>query len=211
MGIGTTATNIADFLLQIKAVKLSPSAPFKWASGWNSPIYCDNRITLSHPKIRTYIRQELVKLIDEKFGSPDLIAGVATGAIAQGALVAESMGLPFVYVRPAPKDHGTKNQIEGEIKPGQTCVVVEDLISTGQSSIKAVNALRDGGVMVKGMVSIFTYGFPVAIEAFKDISCPVYSLSNYEVLVERALRLGYISESELDRLKVWRESPDKWL
>lgn len=211
MGIGTTATNIADFLLQIKAVKLSPSAPFKWASGWNSPIYCDNRITLSHPKIRTYIRQELVKLIDEKFGSPDLIAGVATGAIAQGALVAESMGLPFVYVRPAPKDHGTKNQIEGEIKPGQTCVVVEDLISTGQSSIKAVNALRDGGVMVKGMVSIFTYGFPVAIEAFKDISCPVYSLSNYEVLVERALRLGYISESELDRLKVWKESPDKWL
>lgn len=211
MGIGTTATNIADFLLQIKAVKLSPSAPFKWASGWNSPIYCDNRITLSHPKIRTYIRQELVKLIDEKFGSPDLIAGVATGAIAQGALVAESMGLPFVYVRPAPKDHGTKNQIEGEIKPGQTCVVVEDLISTGQSSIKAVNALRDGGVMVKGMVSIFTYGFPVAKEAFKDISCPVYSLSNYEVLVERALRLGYISESELDRLKVWKESPDKWL
>lgn len=211
MGIGTTATNIADFLLQIKAVKLSPSAPFKWASGWNSPIYCDNRITLSHPKIRTYIRQELVKLIDEKFGSPDLIAGVATGAIAQGALVAESMGLPFVYVRPAPKDHGTKNQIEGEIKPGQTCVVVEDLISTGQSSIKAVNALRDGGVMVKGMVSIFTYGFPVAIEAFKNISCPVYSLSNYEVLVERALRLGFISESELDRLKVWKESPDKWL
>lgn len=211
MGIGTTATNIADFLLQIKAVKLSPSAPFKWASGWNSPIYCDNRITLSHPKIRTYIRQELVKLIDEKFGSPDLIAGVATGAIAQGALVAESMGLPFVYVRPAPKDHGTKNQIEGEIKPGQTCVVVEDLISTGQSSIKAVNALRDGGVMVKGMVSIFTYGFPVATESFKDISCPVYSLSNYEVLVERALRLGYISESELDRLKVWKESPDKWL
>ncbi len=211
MGIGTTATNIADFLLQIKAVKLSPSAPFKWASGWNSPIYCDNRITLSHPKIRTYIRQELVKLIDEKFGSPDLIAGVATGAIAQGALVAESMGLPFVYVRPAPKDHGTKNQIEGEIKPGQTCVVVEDLISTGQSSIKAVNALRDGGVMVKGMVSIFTYGFPVATESFKDISCPVYSLSNYEVLVERALRLGFISESELDRLKVWKESPDKWL
>ncbi|MGR6088260.1 MAG: orotate phosphoribosyltransferase [Arcticibacter sp.] len=210
MGIGTTATNIADFLLQIKAVKLSPSAPFKWASGWNSPIYCDNRITLSHPKIRTYIRQELVKLIDEKFGSPDLIAGVATGAIAQGALVAESMGLPFVYVRPAPKDHGTKNQIEGEIKPGQTCVVVEDLISTGQSSIKAVNALRDAGVMVKGMVSIFTYGFPVAIDAFKEISCPAYSLSNYEALVERALRLGFISENEMDRLKIWKESPEKW-
>ena len=210
MGIGTTATNIADFLLQIKAVKLSPSAPFKWASGWNSPIYCDNRITLSHPKIRTYIRQELVKIIDDKFGSPDLIAGVATGAIAQGVLVAESMGLPFVYVRPAPKDHGTKNQIEGEIKPGQTCVVVEDLISTGQSSIKAVNALRDAGVMVKGMVSIFTYGFPVAVNAFKEIACPAYSLSNYDVLVERALRLGYISENEMDRLKVWKESPEKW-
>lgn len=210
MGIGSTATNIADFLLQIKAVKLSPSDPFNWASGWKSPIYCDNRITLSHPKIRTFIRQELVKLIDEKFGSPDLIAGVATGAIAQGALVAESLGLPFVYVRPAPKDHGTKNQIEGEVKAGQTCVVVEDLISTGQSSIKAVNALRDAGVMVKGMVSIFTYGFPVAAEAFKAISCPVYSLSNYDVLVERASRLGYINENELDRLKVWKEAPDKW-
>lgn len=210
MGIGTTATNIADFLLQIKAVKLSPAAPFKWASGWNSPIYCDNRIALSHPRIRTYIRQELVKMIDEKFGSPDLIAGVATGAIAQGALVAESLGLPFVYVRPAPKEHGTKNQIEGEIKHNQTCVVVEDLISTGQSSLKAVAALRDAGVVVKGMVSIFTYGFPLAAEAFKNATCPVYSLSNYDVLVDRASKLGYISDKDMDRLREWKEAPEKW-
>jgi orotate phosphoribosyltransferase len=210
MGIGTTASNIADFLLQIKAVKLSPAAPFKWASGWNSPIYCDNRIALSHPRIRTYIRQELVKLIDEKFGSPDLIAGVATGAIAQGALVAESLGLPFVYVRPAPKDHGTKNQIEGETKHNQTCVVVEDLISTGQSSLKAVAALRDAGVVVKGMVSIFTYGFPLASESFKNASCPVYSLSNYDVLIDRASKLGYISDKDMDRLRVWKEAPEKW-
>ncbi|MFN5323621.1 MAG: orotate phosphoribosyltransferase [Bacteroidota bacterium] len=210
MGIGTTASNVADFLLQIKAVKLSPSDPFKWASGWNSPIYCDNRVTLSHPRIRTYIRQELVKLIDEKFGTPDMIAGVATGAIAQGALVAEAKGLPFVYVRPTPKDHGTKNQVEGEVKQNQTCVVVEDLISTGQSSLKAVHALREAGVVVKGMVSIFTYGFPQAADAFKSANCPMYSLSNYDVLIDRASVLGYITDKDLERLRVWRESPDKW-
>jgi len=210
MGIGTTATNVADFLLQIKAVKLSPNEPFKWASGWNSPIYCDNRIALSHPRIRTYIRQELVKLVDEKFGTPDIIAGVATGAIAQGVLVAESKGLPFVYVRPTPKDHGTKSQIEGEVKHNQSCVVVEDLISTGQSSLKAVHALREAGVIVKGMVSIFTYGFPQAIDAFKDAACPVYALSNYETLIDRASALGYITDRDLERLRIWKEAPDKW-
>jgi orotate phosphoribosyltransferase len=155
MGMGTTGSNIADFLLQIKAVKLQPKQPFTWASGWNSPIYCDNRITLSHPRIRTYIRQELVKVIDEKFGTPDLIAGVATGAIAHGVLVAEAMGLPFVYIRSAAKDHGRQNLIEGEVSRNQSCVVIEDLISTGQSSLKAVNALRENGVLVKGMISIF--------------------------------------------------------
>jgi len=210
MGIGTTATNVADFLLQIKAVKLSPNEPFKWASGWKSPIYCDNRIALSHPRIRTYIRQELVKLVDEKFGTPDLIAGVATGAIAQGVFVAESKGLPFVYVRPTPKDHGTKSQIEGEIKHNQSCVVVEDLISTGQSSLKAVHALREAGVVVKGMVSIFTYGFPISAKAFKDASCPIYSLSNYDTLIDRASTLGYISDKDLERLRVWKEDPENW-
>src|SRR5436190_22760218 len=140
-----TAHNIAEFLLQIKAIKLQPSQPFTWASGWKSPIYCDNRISLSHPKVRTYIRQALAKLIEDKFGKPEVIAGVATAAIAQGALVAEAMGVPFVYVRSSPKDHGLENLIEGELKPGQSVVVIEDLISTGQSSLKAVAALRDAG------------------------------------------------------------------
>jgi orotate phosphoribosyltransferase len=210
MGMGTTGSNIADFLLQIKAVKLQPGQPFKWASGWNSPIYCDNRITLSHPRIRTYIRQELVKVIDEKFGTPDVIAGVATGAIAHGVLVAEAMGLPFVYVRPSAKEHGRKNLIEGEIHQNQTCVVIEDLISTGQSSLKAVQALRENGVIVKGMISIFSYGFDIANEAFRNANCPVYSLSNYDVLISQALKNGYINQPDLLSLKKWREDPANW-
>lgn len=210
MGMGTTASNIADFLLQIKAVKLQPKQPFKWASGWDSPIYCDNRITLSHPRIRTYIRQELVKVIDEKFGPPDMIAGVATGAIAHGALVAEAMGLPFVYIRAAAKDHGRQNLIEGEISRNQTCVVIEDLISTGQSSLKAVNALRENGVLVKGMISIFSYGFEIANEAFRSANCPLYSLSNYEMLISQALRNGYINQTDLESLTRWRENPAGW-
>lgn len=210
MGMGTTGSNIADFLLQIKAVKLQPKQPFKWASGWISPIYCDNRITLSHPRIRTYIRQELVKVIDEKFGPPDVIAGVATGAIAHGALVAEAMGLPFVYIRAAAKDHGRQNLIEGEVSRNQTCVVIEDLISTGQSSLKAVNALRENGVLVKGMISIFNYGFDIATESFRAANCPLYSLSNYEILIIQALKNGYINQSEVESLQKWRDDPASW-
>lgn len=208
--MGTTASNIADFLLQIKAVKLEPKHPFTWASGWNSPIYCDNRITLSHPRIRTYIRQELVKVIDEKFGTPDFIAGVATGAIAHGVLVAEAMGLPFVYVRSSAKEHGRKNMIEGEVIKNQSCVVIEDLVSTGQSSLKAVQALRDSNVIVKGLISIFNYGFEQAVEAFRNANCPVYSLSNYEVLIEQALKHGYINQPDVDSLKMWKKDPANW-
>lgn len=206
----TTASNIADFLLQIKAVRLQPNQPFKWASGWNSPIYCDNRITLSHPRVRTYIRQELVKVIDEHFGSPDMIAGVATGAIAHGVLVAEALGLPFTYVRSAAKEHGRQNVIEGEVSKNQTCVVIEDLISTGQSSLKAVQALREAGVIVKGMISIFSYGFDIAGEAFRSANCPCYSLSNYDVLVKQALNQGYINQKDVESLKLWRKDPASW-
>lgn len=206
----TTASNIADFLLQIKAVRLQPGNPFRWASGWNSPIYCDNRITLSHPRVRTYIRQELVKIVDEKFGAPDVIAGVATGAIAHGVLVAEALGLPFVYVRPSAKEHGRQNLIEGSINRNQSCVVIEDLISTGQSSLKAVQSLRDEGVLVKGMVAIFTYGFDIATEAFRQANCPCYALSNYDVLIKRAVEEGYITKKDLDNLQAWRKDPANW-
>ena len=205
-----TAQNIAEFLLQIKAIKLQPSRPFTWASGWKSPIYCDNRISLSHPKVRTYIRQALVKSIEAQYGRPDLIAGVATAAIAQGVLVAEAMGLPFVYVRSAPKDHGRENLIEGEIQPPQSVVVVEDLVSTGKSSLQAVRALRDAGCDVKGMISIFTYGFHAAEDNFRKEDCRLFSLCNYDVLLARAAEINYISEKDLGTLQAWREAPDKW-
>lgn len=205
-----TASKIAEFLLQIKAIKLQPQEPFTWASGWKSPVYCDNRVSLSHPKIRTFIRQELVKTIEEKFGRPDVIVGVATAAIAQGVLVAEAMGLPFAYVRPKPKDHGMKNQIEGEVLPTQSAVVIEDLISTGNSSLLAVEALRGAGLVVKGMVSIFTYGFPLALDNFKHANCPLYSLSNYEILLNHALESGYIKDADVATLHAWRNNPDTW-
>ena len=205
-----TATKIAEYLLQAKAIKLQPKNPFTWASGWKSPIYCDNRITLSYPKIRTYIRQEFSKKIIEKFGTPDVIVGVATGGIAQGALVAEELGLPFAYVRAEAKGHGLGNLIEGKIERGQRVVVIEDLISTGGSSLKAVNALREFDAQVLGMASIFTYGFKVAKENFKKADCKLVTLSDYDTLIRQALDAGYISQDDFDTIKNWRDSPDTW-
>lgn len=205
-----TASKVAECLLQIKAIKLQPEEPFTWASGWKSPIYCDNRVALSYPRIRTFIRQELVKLIEAKFGRPDLIAGVATAAIAQGVLVAEAMGLPFVYVRPSAKDHGRQNTIEGEVQPDQSAVIIEDLVSTGSSSLKAVEELRKEKVIVKGLVSIFTYGFENASENFKAAACPYYALSNYDVLIQQAIKSGYVGKKDLQTLQSWRMNPAKW-
>jgi len=205
-----SALKIAEFLLQIKAIKLQPDNPFTWASGWKSPIYCDNRKTLSYPMIRTYIRQEFVNAISKEFGKPDVIAGVATGGIAQGALVAHEMGLPFVYVRSEAKVHGLSNMIEGVVESGQSVVVIEDLISTGGSSIKAVEALRKEGCKVKGMASIFTYGFKVAADNFKKAKCELITLSNYDVLIEQALKSNYVSEKDVKSLKAWRDNPAEW-
>lgn len=205
-----TALKIAEFLLQIKAIKLQPNKPFTWASGWSSPIYCDNRITLSYPKVRTYIRQEFVKVIIEKFGTPNVIAGVATGGIAQGVLVAQELGLPFVYIRSEAKKHGLTNMIEGVVEKGQSVVVIEDLISTGGSSLKAVEALRDAGCEVKGMAAIFTYGFKTASDNFKKAKCKLVTLSDYETLIKQALQSDYIAEKHLKSLKEWRENPAEW-
>lgn len=201
---------IAEFLLQIKAVKLQPENPFTWASGMQSPIYCDNRIILSHPVIRTHIRKEFEKLIEDKFGRPDVIAGVATGAIAHGALVAEIMGLPFVYVRSEAKGHGMTNLIEGQLHEGQSVVVIEDLVSTGKSSLKAVQALRDAKCVVKGMVAIFTYGFDAADQAFKAANCDLHTLTDYEDLITEAARLEYITPDLLTTLTNWRTNPNEW-
>ncbi len=205
-----TAKKTAELLLQVKAIKLSPKKPFIWASGWKSPIYCDNRITLSYPAVRNYLKENIVKLIESKYGKPDVIAGVATGAIAIGVLVAQQLGVPFVYVRPEPKKHGRGNQIEGHLERGQNVVVVEDLISTGKSSLNAVKALKNSDVAVKGMVAIFSYGFETAIENFKQENVELSTLSNYNFLLEQALDTNYISEKELEILKKWRENPNQW-
>ena len=202
-----TASKIAGFLLQIKAIKLQPAKPFTWASGWKSPIYCDNRKILSYPEIRTYIRQQLAIAVIEKYGKPDVIAGVATGGIAHGALVAEELGLPFVYIRATVKVHGLQNMIEGNVSPGQSVFVIEDLVSTGQSSLKAVKALRKAECDVKGMVSIFTYGFTIADDNFKKAKCQLTVLSHYEILIQQALKSKYINEKEFELLKRWRENP----
>lgn len=204
------AYKVAEFLLQIKAVKLQPENPFTWASGLKSPIYCDNRKTLSYPQIRTYIRQHFVEKINEHFAKPDVIAGVATGGIAQGALVAQEMGLPFVYVRSEAKKHGMTNMIEGDVESGQNVVVVEDLISTGGSSLKAVRALREKGCVVKGMAAIFTYGFDEAVENFKMEKCALETLTNYHTLIDAALQKEYISEKDVKSLQKWRENPSTW-
>jgi orotate phosphoribosyltransferase len=199
----------ADYLLQAKAVKLSPRELFTWASGIQSPIYCDNRVTLSYPDIRSFIREQFSKAIREKIGIPDLIAGVATGGIAQGALVAQELGLPFAYVRTSKKDHGLTNLIEGKVTAGQSVVVVEDLISTGKSSLEVVSALRAAGCIIKGMVAIFTYNLPVAIEGFAEADCTLVTLSDYDILVQKALEINYINEEDLKVLKEFKETLSK--
>ncbi|MGS2739130.1 orotate phosphoribosyltransferase [Sinomicrobium sp. M5D2P17] len=205
-----TAKKTAELLLQINAIKLNPKNPFTWASGWKSPIYCDNRISLSFPPIRNFIRENMAKQIEEHYGRPDVIAGVATGAIGIGILVAESLGLPFVYVRPEPKNHGRQNQIEGFLDHAQNVVVVEDLISTGKSSLNAVEALREQGANVKGMIAIFSYGFDIAVKNFEEKQVHLTTLSNYEYLLEQAKETNYISESEHHTLKEWRTNPAEW-
>lgn len=205
-----TAKQLADYLLQIKAIKLQPSNPFTWASGWKSPIYCDNRKTLSFPHVRRVIRDSFVHMAKEKFPGAELIAGVATGAIAHGALVAESMDLPFVYVRSGAKEHGLGNQIEGFYKEGQRVIVIEDLISTGGSSLRAVNALRDAGCEVLGMLAIFTYGFKKAVDNFKESEVTLFTLSDYNTLVDQAKATDYITDNDIDTLKRWRLDPAQW-
>ena len=204
------AQDTAEFLLQIKAIKLDASNPFTWSSGIKSPIYCDNRKILSYPKIRTFVRQEFVKLINDEFGDIDLIAGVATGAIAIGALVAQDLGLPFVYVRSSKKEHGLTNLIEGVAESGQSVVVIEDLVSTGGSSLSAVKALREAGCIVKGMAAIFTYGLETAIENFKKENCPLVTLTNYDQLIKYAHDKTYIKETDLQSLINWRQNPEIW-
>ena len=205
-----TAKKTAEVLLHINAIKLSPNAPFSWASGWKSPIYCDNRLVLSYPAIRNYIKSELAKNIENLYGKPDVIAGVATGAIGIGALVADDLGLPFVYVRPEAKKHGRQNQIEGRLEKGQNVVVVEDLISTGKSSLNAVEALKSAAVNVKGMAAIFTYGFERSKTNFEEKNIELHTLSNYEALLEQALDTGFINDKELNVLSQWNSNPSEW-
>lgn len=206
-----TLKNIfAAKLLDVKAIKLQPTNPFTWASGWKSPFYCDNRKTLSYPDLRCFVKIELVRLVMENFPQVDAIAGVATGAIAQGALVADTLGLPFVYVRSKPKDHGLENLIEGELKPGMKVVVVEDLISTGGSSLKAVDAIRSNGCTVIGMVASYTYGFDVAKQAFEQAGVELITLTDYESVVAEALKTGYIQPSDVQLLHNWRKDPAHW-
>ena len=202
---------LAEKLLQISAIKLQPNNPFTWASGWNSPIYTDNRKTLSYPDIRSLIKVEICRMILENFSDADAIAGVATGAIAMGALVADVLGLPYVYVRSSPKDHGLENLIEGNLKPGQKVVVIEDLISTGGSSLKAVEAIRKAGCEVVGMAAIFTYEFPLAIESFRNANVKLLTVSNYSAMLEVAVETNYIEPSDLEALKEWRKDPANWI
>ncbi len=204
------AGQVAKLLLELKAVRLNPQQPFEWASGWKSPIYCDNRLTLSFPKYRTFIRQSLAAALSDSFGKPEIIAGVATAGIPQGVLVAEQLGLPFVYVRTSAKDHGMKNQVEGLIRPDAYVVVIEDLISTGGSSLKAVEALQYAGFKVKGVASVFTYGFEQANNAFSNVKVPLISLCDYSTLLQVAVEEGYLNASELPLLESWRANPESW-
>ena len=208
--MNTLETIFAAKLLDVKAIKLQPENPFTWASGWKSPFYCDNRKTLSFPALRTFVKTELTRLVMENFPEADAVAGVATGAIAQGALVADELGMPFAYVRSKPKDHGLANLIEGELPAGAKVIVVEDLISTGGSSLKAVEALRNAGFEVVGMVASYTYGFDVAKKAFEDAKVTLMTLTNYEAVLEAALNTGYISQEQIPTLNEWRSNPSEW-
>ena len=200
----------ADKLLKVKAIKLQPTNPFTWASGWKSPFYCDNRKTLSYPDLRSFVKIQTARLILERFPEAEAVAGVARGAIPQGAMVADTLNMPFVYVRSKPKDHGLENLIEGELKPGTKVVVVEDLISTGGSSLKAVEAIRNYGCEVVGMVASYTYGFDVAEKAFKEANVELVTLTNYEAVVAQALATGYIKEEDVELLNQWRKAPSEW-
>jgi len=205
-----TAKKTAELLLQINAIKLKPENPFTWASGWKSPIYCDNRIILSYPAIRNFVREEMAKQVEALYGKPDVIAGVATGAIGIGALVADYMGLPFIYVRPEAKSHGRQNQIEGYLEDNQNVVVIEDLISTGKSSLNAVDALMEANANIKGMIAIFTYGFEVASTNFGEKELDLHTLSDYSHLIEQASETGYIKDNQLSTLMEWRKNPSQW-
>lgn len=205
-----SAKKTAELLLQINAIKLKPKNPFTWASGWQSPIYCDNRILLSYPQVRNFVRKEMAQQVEKLYGKPDVIAGVATGAIGVGMLVADVLGLPFIYVRPQPKSHGRQNQVEGHLEAEQNVVVIEDLISTGKSSLNAVNALKDAGANVMGMVAIFTYGFAVAAENFKKENVTLHTLSDYEHLIHQASETNYVKEEELQTLLQWKTNPQQW-
>jgi len=206
-----TASLVAKNLLQINAIKLNPTNPFTWASGWKSPIYCDNRKILSFPSVRNIVKEAFAELVKQKYGNAEVIAGVATGAIAHGALVADLLNLPFIYVRSASKGHGLENLIEGHLEAGQKVVVIEDLVSTGGSSIKAVEALRDKNADVLGMLAIFSYGFDHAMRNFENANCTLDTLSNYETLLKIALETDYIKADQLDTLNSWRSNPDKWM
>lgn len=210
MNANDRALKVAEFLLQIEAIKLNPENPFTWASGLRSPIYCDNRKTLSYPEVRAFIRDAFTATIRESFADVDVIAGVATGGIAIGALVAEALNLPFIYVRSEAKKHGLGNQVEGVLKPNQRVVVIEDLISTGSSSLKAVDALREADATIAGMVAIFTYGFAKATERFAETNCPVQTLSNYDALLQQATNSGFITDSQKQTLSSWKSNPEAW-
>lgn len=205
-----TAKKTAELLLQINAIKLNPQEPFTWSSGWKSPIYCDNRMILSYPAVRNYVKKMLAEQIKQKFGMPDVIAGVATGGIGIGALVAEYLDLPFVYVRPEAKKHGRQNQIEGALQPGQSVVVIEDLISTGKSSLNAVNALKSADAEIMGMLAIFSYGFDLAQQNFKRQNIDFAVLSDYPTLINLAAERDYLKQEDLNKLEEWRKNPSNW-
>lgn len=206
-----TAGLVAQQLLEIKAIKLQPTKPFTWVSGWKSPIYCDNRLSLSYPKVRSMIKGELVKLVQAKFPEAEAVAGVATAGIPQGALLADALNLPFLYVRSKPKGHGMGNSIEGKVTAGQKVLVVEDLVSTGGSSLKAVEDLREAGFHVLGMIAIFTYGFDIARENFKSAGIKLICLSDYESLLPQAIKDQYVSDADLSSLSTWRKDPGNWM